>query len=96
MLATDESDVLLELLHSRQQRRKILTSLGHLLSSLGHVILGLGRNIPSLRRLFLKRYVDDSKLIRLGTLLGQLSVGILNQSPLMRKHHPHIALMTNK
>jgi hypothetical protein len=52
-MAADESDVLLELLHSRQQRRKILTSFGHLLSSLGHVILGLGRNILSLHRLFL-------------------------------------------
>jgi hypothetical protein len=71
-------------------------SFGRLLSSLGRVFMGLGRSVPSLRRLFLKRCVDDTKLIRLGTLLGLPLVGVLDQSPLTRKHRPHNALVANK
>jgi hypothetical protein len=71
-------------------------SLGRLLSSLGRVIMGLGHSVPSLRCLFLKRCVDDAKLVRFGALLGQPLVGILNQSPLMRKRRPHTILVVDK
>jgi hypothetical protein len=71
-------------------------SFGRLLSRLGCVIMGLGHSILSLRRLFLKRYVDDAKLVCLGALLGQPLVGILNQSMLTNKCHPYTALMADK
>jgi hypothetical protein len=71
-------------------------SLGRFLSSLGRVLQGLGRGILCLCRLFLERGGDDTKLIRLGALLGQLLVGLLDQSLLARKRHPHIALVVDE
>jgi hypothetical protein len=42
------------------------------------MFMGLGRSVLSLRRLFLKRCVDDAKLIRLGALLRQPLIGVLD------------------
>jgi hypothetical protein len=70
MLAADKSDVLLKLLHTCQKRRKVLAGFGRLLLSFGRVFTRLGCSIPSLRRLLLKRRVDDVKLICFGALLG--------------------------
>jgi hypothetical protein len=95
-LPADKSDVLLELLHSRQSWRKVLMGFGRLFSSLGCVFTRLGRSIPSLGRLLLKRHGDDTELICLGALLGHSLVGLLDQSSLTRKRHPHAALMADE
>jgi hypothetical protein len=62
-LATNKSNVILELLDSRQKRCKVLVSLGR-------ILLGFGHGVPSLCRLFPERCVDNAKLIHLGALLG--------------------------
>jgi hypothetical protein len=69
---------------------------GHLLLSLGRIFTSLGRSIPSLHRLLLKRYADNTKLIRLSALLGQPLVGLLDQSLLTRKRRPHTALVVDE
>jgi hypothetical protein len=40
--------------------------------------------------------MGDAKLVCFGTLLGQLLIGFLDQSPLMRERRPHTTFMTNE
>jgi hypothetical protein len=68
-LATDQGDVLLELFHTRQQCREVLTGFGSLLPGPCHVFKCRGLGLSSLRRLLLDRRVGDTKLSRLGALL---------------------------
>jgi hypothetical protein len=96
MLATDQGDVLLELLHTRQQWREVLTSFGSLLSGPCRIFTRRGLDLPSLRRLLLDRRAGDAKLSRLGALLGEPPIGFLNQGPLMGERRPHATVMTNE
>jgi hypothetical protein len=69
-LTIDQGDILLELLHTCQQQREVLTSFNRLLPSPCRVFMCLGLGFPGLRRLLPNRYMGDTELIRLSALLG--------------------------
>jgi hypothetical protein len=69
-LTADQGDILLELLHTRQQRHEVLMSLSRLLLCPCRVFTCLGLGFLGLRRLLPNRSMGDAELAHLGTLLG--------------------------